>query len=63
MDDLVALLRARGKSQSSAAGILVERTTQYVMLVRLPVDHSAGLMRDALVGAVRRPCQRISSAP
>ncbi|MEV4246636.1 hypothetical protein AB0J63_24820 [Streptosporangium canum] len=47
MDDLVALLRARGENQSSAAGILVERTTQYVMLVRLPIDHSAERMRAA----------------
>nr|SBO99152.1 Mobile element protein [Nonomuraea gerenzanensis] len=41
-----------GKNGSSAIGTLVERTTRYVMLVRLPIDRSAERMRDALLDTV-----------
>lgn len=42
-----------GKNQASAIGTLVERSTRYVMLVHLPVDHTAERMRDALVETMR----------
>ncbi len=42
-----------GKDHRSAIGTLVERTTRYVMLVHLPIDHTAPNTRDALVGTVR----------
>lgn len=41
-----------GKNHTSAIGTLVERTTRYVMLIRLPIDRSAERMRDALVEAM-----------
>ncbi|MET3721609.1 IS30 family transposase/molybdenum-dependent DNA-binding transcriptional regulator ModE [Arthrobacter sp. UYEF21] len=38
-----------GTSNQSAIATLVERTTRYVMLVHLPVDHSAESVRDGLI--------------
>ena len=38
-----------GTSNQSAIVTLVERTTRYVMLVHLPVDHSAESVRDGLI--------------
>ncbi|MCQ6555472.1 IS30 family transposase [Streptomyces sp. C10-9-1] len=42
-----------GKDNRSAIGTLVERATRYVMLVHLPVDHTAPATRDALVETVK----------
>ncbi|MFI6801854.1 hypothetical protein ACIBH0_40135 [Streptosporangium canum] len=63
MDDLVALLRARGRNQSSAAGTLVERTAHYTMLVHLPIDHSAERMRDAMVDTVQALSAHLKRSP
>ncbi|MFD7847298.1 IS30 family transposase [Nocardia sp. NPDC059764] len=41
-----------GKDHKSAIATLVERSTRYVMLARLPGDHTAASTRDALVEAV-----------
>ncbi|WP_167042323.1 IS30 family transposase [Salinibacterium sp. ZJ454] len=38
-----------GAFNQTAIGTLVERTTRYVMLVHLPVDHTAEAVRDGLV--------------
>lgn len=38
-----------GSSNQSAIGTLVERTTRFVMLVHLPIDHSAESVRDGLI--------------
>jgi IS30 family transposase len=38
-----------GTHNQSAIGTLVERTTRYVMLVHLPVDHTAESVRDGLI--------------
>ena len=38
-----------GAYNRSAIATLVERTTRYVMLVHLPVDHSAESVRDGLI--------------
>lgn len=42
-----------GKGQKSAIGTLVERATRYVMLVHLPVDHSAERMAEALIETMK----------
>ncbi|MFJ2816843.1 IS30 family transposase [Streptomyces sp. NPDC087294] len=42
-----------GKDNRSAIGTLVERSTRYVMLVHLPVDHTAASTRDALAETVK----------
>lgn len=38
-----------GTSNQSAIATLVERTTRYVMLVHLPIDHTAESVRDGLI--------------
>jgi transposase, IS30 family len=38
-----------GAYNQSAIATLVERTTRYVMLVHLPVDHTAESVRDGLI--------------
>ncbi|MFE5290530.1 IS30 family transposase [Nocardia sp. NPDC056611] len=42
-----------GKDHKSAIATLVERSTRYVMLARLPGDHTAATTRDALVEIVK----------
>jgi transposase, IS30 family len=42
-----------GPGHLSAIGTLVERTTRFVMLVHLPVDHTGESMRDGLVATMR----------
>ncbi|WP_327337264.1 IS30 family transposase (plasmid) [Streptomyces sp. NBC_01324] len=42
-----------GTESRTAIGTLVERTTRYVMLVHLPIDHTAPNTRDALVETVK----------
>ncbi|MFJ6523558.1 IS30 family transposase [Streptomyces filamentosus] len=42
-----------GKDNRSAIGTLVERSTRYLMLVHLPVDHTALATRDALAQTVK----------
>ncbi|MCC3779979.1 IS30 family transposase [Streptomyces sp. UNOB3_S3] len=42
-----------GKDHKSAIGTLVERTTRYLMLVHLPLGHSAEYTRDALAATVK----------
>ena len=41
-----------GPGHLSAIGTLVERTTRFVLLVHLPVDHTAERMRDGLVATM-----------
>ncbi|MBC7763946.1 MAG: IS30 family transposase [Candidatus Saccharibacteria bacterium] len=41
-----------GSASGSAIGTLVERTTRYVMLVHLPLGHSAENVRDGLVATI-----------
>jgi len=36
-----------GEGNRSAIGTLVERSTRYVMLLHLPIDHTAEAVRDA----------------
>jgi IS30 family transposase len=43
------ITRAHNKT---AIGTLVERTTRYVMLVHLPVDHTAETVRDGLIASM-----------
>ena len=42
-----------GKGHKSAIGTLVERSTRYVMLVHLPVDHSAERMAEGLIETMK----------
>lgn len=42
-----------GKNQKSAIGTLVERSTRYVMLVHLPIDHSAEQMAKGLIETMK----------
>ena len=42
-----------GPGHLSAIGTLVERTTRFVMLVHLPVDHTGESMRDGLVATMQ----------
>ncbi len=42
-----------GSNSRSAIGTLVERSSRFVMLVHLPVDHSAQTVRDQMVKAIR----------
>ena len=41
-----------GKDGRSAIGTLVERSTRFVMLLRLEGDHSAGTVRDAMAAKI-----------
>ena len=41
-----------GAFNKTAIGTLVERTTRYVMLVHLPIDHTAESVRDGLVATM-----------
>ena len=41
-----------GEGNRSAIGTLVERSTRYVMLLHLPIDHTAEAVRDALTRTV-----------
>lgn len=41
-----------GRDNKTAIGTLVERSTRFTMLVRLPVDHSAPRVREALAGSI-----------
>ena len=41
-----------GAHNKSAIATLVERTTRFVILVHLPVDHTAESVRDGLVAAM-----------
>jgi len=42
-----------GTKNRSAIGTLVERTTRYVLLVHLPLEHTADTTRDAVVAAMQ----------
>jgi len=41
-----------GRDSKSAIGTLVERSTRYVMLLHLPVDHTAPSVRDAMAQVI-----------
>jgi len=41
-----------GEGYRSAIGAPVERSTRYVMLLHLPIDHTAAAVRDALTKTV-----------
>jgi len=41
-----------GRDNKTAIGTLVERSTRFTMLVRLPVDHSAPTVREAIAGSI-----------
>jgi len=41
-----------GRDNKTAIGTLVERSTRFTMLVRLPVDHSAPAVREAIAGSI-----------
>jgi IS30 family transposase len=41
-----------GRDNKTAIGTLVERSTRFTMLVRLPVDHSAPSVREALARSI-----------
>ena len=41
-----------GSANGSAIGTLVERSTRFVMLLHLPVDHGAAAVRDAIAAAI-----------
>jgi IS30 family transposase len=44
-----------GKGSGSAIDTLVERSTRFVMLLRLPGDHGAEQVRDAMLATMRTP--------
>jgi IS30 family transposase len=53
-----------GKDNGSAIGTLVERSTRYVMLLHLPVDHTAASVRDALMETAQRlPQKALETVP
>jgi len=41
-----------GESNRTAIGTLVERSTRFVMLLHLPIDHGAVAVRDALLASI-----------
>jgi len=41
-----------GSANGSAIGTLVERSTRFVMLLHLPVDHGAAAVRDAIAATI-----------
>jgi IS30 family transposase len=41
-----------GKDSGSAIGTLVERSTRFVMLLHLPIDHTAEQVRDAMLATM-----------
>ncbi len=41
-----------GRDNKTAIGTLVERSTRFTMLVRLPVNHSAPAVREAIAGSI-----------
>jgi len=41
-----------GRDNKTAIGTLVERSTRFTMLVRLPVDHSAPMVREAIARSI-----------
>jgi len=41
-----------GRDNKSAIGTLVERTTRYVLLLHLPINHTAPSVRDAMAKAI-----------
>jgi len=48
-----------GTASRSAIGTLVERASRYLLLVHLPINHSAQAMRDALNGVLGQLPQRL----
>ncbi len=41
-----------GRDNKTAIGTLVERSTRFTLLVRLPVNHSAPAVREAIAGSI-----------
>ena len=48
-----------GKDNRSAVGTLVERSTRFVMLLHLPLDHSAESVRDAMLAKIAQLPQHL----